>query len=305
MPLLEVRDLVKQYRSHWTYKALQGGLRGVSFNVERGESFALLGANGAGKTTAIKCILGLIRKTSGDIIFDSIEIENKSRLGYLPEQPYFYQHLSVEETLELYAGLFGLRSHAMKSQIAYAMKTVHIEDFRKRRLKTLSKGQLQRVGIAQTLLHDPELLILDEPFSGLDPVSRVEIKNIFKDLKEKGKTLIICSHVLSEIEELCDRAIILKKGLVCKEVMLHQIYDQDPENVMFRLVLSSTDVLPHIEVNPVFQKQIMSNVIECHFRGVENSQKALREYLQKNIHVLEYAKVAQSLEQIFVEINKD
>lgn len=307
MLLLEVKDLVKEYRSHWTYLKKRGGLSGVSFCLNHGECFGLLGVNGAGKTTTIKCILDLIHKTSGSIKFYSSELTNKSKISYLPEQPYFYQHLSVKETLELYAGLFGIRGVQMQERVEYVLEKLKISAFKDRRLKTLSKGQQQRVGIAQALINDPELLILDEPFSGLDPVARIEIKNLFRELKEQGRSLIISSHVLSEIETLCDRAVILKDGVVCREVSIDGLRLENPERQIFHIVCefqNDFSFLSEINLSPKNIRLISKGVCQLEYIGYKASQNALNRILHKEIVVLEYGRKQESLEQVFVEINE-
>ena len=178
----------------------------LSFSVNRGEAFALLGSNGAGKTTTIKMILGLIPKDEG-----TVKIEEGVRIGYSPETPYFHPFLNAGEVLEFYGGLQNIPKKELKEQIPVLLKRAGLED-NKTKVKNYSKGMLQRLALAQALLGDPQLLILDEPAAGLDALGRGEMMHTIQGLKEEGRTIIINSHILNDIERVCDRGIIMKKG---------------------------------------------------------------------------------------------
>lgn len=304
--MIRVENLKKIYRSHWTYKAKKGGLEDVSFSIKKGESFALLGANGAGKTTTIKCILGLHAYSSGKVYFNDSEKVLKDKIGFLPEQPYFYQHLTVHETLNFYSKLFGFDNNKSREVIFKVLSKLKLEEFSNRKVRSLSKGQQQRVGIAQAIINDPDFLILDEPFSGLDPLSRVEIKNLFRELKSQGKTLLISSHVLSEIEELCDRAIILRNGRVVKEVVINDLHQSSEEDTFYRIVYfddSLGNLLDSFKDFIISHKPITDKVVEIEIRGLSNSSRFLNEIVSKKVKVLEYSKKQRSLEEIFVEAN--
>jgi ABC-2 type transport system ATP-binding protein len=308
--ILSIKNLNKQFRSHWTYKVKSIGIKDISFDIQKGESFALLGANGAGKTTTIKCILGLIRPTSGIISINKNLNFDKSKIGFLPEQPYFYQHLSICETLHFYAGLFGYSSEKRNLCVEKVLKKLNIFDLKDRKVKTLSKGQQQRVGIAQSLINDPDFIILDEPFSGLDPVSRVEIKNLFRELKESGKTLMISSHVLSDIEELCDRAIILKAGNIKKEVQIKDLKNVNSEDSVFKVLVSGKSLkeidkyLESLSIVPLSIKNLPGDVVGLEFSGQKKSENALHMLIHFQINILEFSKKLQSLEDIFVEVSQ-
>lgn len=211
--VLEVNSLNKYYRSHWTYSKKQT-LNNISFSITEGESLALLGVNGAGKTTTIKCILDLVKPSSGEILFD------RKATAYLPEQPYFYQHLSVRETLKFFGELLNIPADKLKRKIEYSLSELGIESRSKDKVKDLSKGLQQRLGLAQLLLGDPKFIILDEPFSGLDPLARIEIREFFKKIKGQGTSLLLCTHILSDLPELVDNAIILAGGEVKKQISL-------------------------------------------------------------------------------------
>lgn len=190
-------------------------LKGLTFEVKRGEVFGFLGPNGAGKTTALKILMGLIYPTSGKAWLMGKELGDvsvKKDLGFLPEQPYFYEYLTALEFLDFYGRLFGMGKADRKSRAAELLPLVGLEHAGNLQLRKFSKGMLQRIGIAQALINDPELVVLDEPMSGLDPIGRKDVKDIMIHLKEKGKTIFFSTHILPDVEVICDRVAILVKG---------------------------------------------------------------------------------------------
>jgi ABC-2 type transport system ATP-binding protein len=183
--------------------------------VEEGEVFGYLGPNGAGKTTTLKLLLGLVFPTGGTAKLlgrDLGDIEVKREIGFLPEQPYFYDHLTPLELLDYYARLSGVDSSERRRKVDRALARVGMSASGKVQLRKFSKGMLQRVGIAQAIVHDPKLVLLDEPMSGLDPVGRREIRDLVQELNEEGKTIFFSTHILSDAETLCDRVAVLNKG---------------------------------------------------------------------------------------------
>ena len=204
MNMLSCSNLKKIYQK-------QCAVNNLNFSVRRGEVFALLGSNGAGKTTTIKMILNLIPKDAG-----KVEIEEGTRIGYSPETPYFHPFLNGREVLEFYGGLQKIPKAELNKQIPELLERAGLEES-KTRVKDYSKGMLQRLALAQALLGDPELLILDEPSAGLDALGRVEMMHTIQCLKIEGKTIIINSHILNDIERVCDRGIIMKKGCLLHE----------------------------------------------------------------------------------------
>jgi ABC-2 type transport system ATP-binding protein len=190
---------------------------GVSFSVGMGKVFALLGPNGAGKSTTIKMLLGFVRPDSGKISIES------STLGYLPENPYYYDHLSLKELLEFSLATFGIKGAEAKRRIEEIAAKVGMAESLGKRLRTFSKGMLQRAGIAAAIIHSPELIVLDEPMSGLDPIGRRMVFDLILELKEKGATVLICSHILSDVERLCDEAVIMNKGKVAKTLSKEEL----------------------------------------------------------------------------------
>jgi len=186
-------------------------LRGVDLDVAAGDVYGLLGPNGAGKTTTVKVALGLMRPSSGSI---ELGVPGLSRVGYMPENPYFYDYLSGREFLGFCARLFGLEAAARHDRVERLLRDVGLADAADVHLRKYSKGMLQRVGIAQALVNDPELVLLDEPMTGLDPIGRVEVKRIIEGLHERGKTVMFNSHILSDVHELCSRIAIMRAGRV-------------------------------------------------------------------------------------------
>lgn len=238
-PLLTVRDLVKVFPAQ-IGQPKKLGLDGVSLSVARGETFGLLGPNGAGKTTLQKTILGLVRPSSGTVeVFGSSpsEVQVRSRIGYLPENPYFYTYLSGREFLAFCGGLFGLSSEVLKPRIIELLELVGMTHAADTQLRKYSKGMLQRIGIAQALINDPELIFLDEPMSGLDPVGRRQLREIILRLKAQGKTLFFNSHILSDVTEICDRVAIMLRGkIVAIGTVAELTATESLEDVFVRLV---------------------------------------------------------------------
>lgn len=212
--VLEVLDLRKSFRSGFLRRRLRG-IEGVSFSVARGSVFALIGHNGAGKTTTINCILDLIHADGGEVSImgmDHRDPASRARVGYLPERPYFFEHLTGRELLQFYARLLGLPKNRRAARIDEVLEMVGMTAFAGRRLKKFSKGMLQRIGLAQAVLGDPDLLILDEPMSGLDPIGRREVRELLMDLKRAGTTIILSSHIVPDVELIADTVGILKEG---------------------------------------------------------------------------------------------
>jgi ABC-2 type transport system ATP-binding protein len=211
--ILEITDLSKDYRSDWTFRPTRV-INSLDLDVRRGECFGLLGPNGAGKTTTFKLILGFLRPTAGRILFDGRPLTPAARewIGFLPEHPYFYEYLSVEETLELFATLYGMPRGARRRRIDEVVERVGLGHKRRAALRSLSKGLLQRVGVAQAILNHPRLLVLDEPMSGLDPVGRRQMRELIREIRDQGTSVIFSSHILPDAEALCDRVGILTAG---------------------------------------------------------------------------------------------
>src|SRR5882757_5623301 len=212
---IEIENLTKDYPFGFLHLKKRTSLEGLTMSVETGEVFGFLGPNGAGKSTTIKLLMGLIFPTAGTArILDKpiSDVEMHKDIGYLPEQPYFYDYLTAAEVLDYFARFHDLKAADRKERVERMLKKVGLETARKIQLRKYSKGMLQRVGLAQAILHDPKLVILDEPMSGLDPVGRREVRDIILELKRDGKTVMFSTHILSDAETLCDRVGVIVGG---------------------------------------------------------------------------------------------
>jgi ABC-2 type transport system ATP-binding protein len=212
---IQIEGLTKKYLQRGEVVAVDN----LNLEVQEGEIFGFLGPNGAGKTTTIKMLLGLIFPTSGtaSMLGRPIgDVETRRHVSYLPESPYFYDHLTGGELLDFYGRLFGLGDDVRRRKVDELMELVGLKNDKQKQLKQYSKGMLQRIGIAQSLVNDPKLLIFDEPTSGLDPVAHIEIRNLIESLRDQGKTVFLSSHQLSDVELVCDRVAILNYGRMVK-----------------------------------------------------------------------------------------
>ncbi len=199
---------------------------GVSLRIGAGEVYGLIGPNGSGKSTTMKALLGLVAPTSGRCsIFgrDSLWVDSRQEVGFLPENPYFYKHLSGAETLRFYGRLCGLGGRGLRARIDELLALVGLEDARDRRVSGYSKGMLQRIGLAQALVQEPRLLILDEPTAGVDPVGSRHIRDLILRLKERGVTVFLCSHLLEQVQEVCDRVGVIHKGRMVRQGPLEEL----------------------------------------------------------------------------------
>jgi ABC-2 type transport system ATP-binding protein len=215
MAAIEIQGLEKSYKTGFFGNKLKRGLKPLTLSVEEGEVFGCLGPNGAGKTTILKLLLGLVFPSGGTARIlgcDLNDISVKRFIGFLPEQPYFYDHLTPLELLHYYARLSGVEPRERKRKVDAALARVSMSDSGNIQLRKFSKGMLQRVGIAQAIVHDPKLVLLDEPMSGLDPIGRREVRDLVQALNEEGKTIFFSTHILSDAETLCDRVAVLNKG---------------------------------------------------------------------------------------------
>jgi ABC-2 type transport system ATP-binding protein len=212
--VIEARALSKTYRDFWGRPKVRA-LKALDLEIKQGEVFGLLGPNGSGKTTTIKLLLGLLFPSQGQaLVFgkDATDVGKNQRLGYLPEESYLYRFLNAEETLDFYGRLFDIPHDQLRQRIDELIKLVGLDRARKRQLKEYSKGMTRRIGLAQALINEPELILLDEPTSGLDPIGTREMKDMILRLRDEGKTVVMCSHLLADVQDVCDRIAILHQG---------------------------------------------------------------------------------------------
>ncbi|MGH7230210.1 MAG: ABC transporter ATP-binding protein, partial [Nitrospiraceae bacterium] len=215
MDAIVIEGLTKTFKSGWPGRPPIQALSGLSLSVRRGEIYGFLGPNGAGKTTTLKILLGLMRATSGHAEVLGVpagDVNVHRHIGFLPESPYFYDYLTAEEFLAFYGHLAGQSGEELDRRVTSLLGMVGLSEARTRQLRKFSKGMLQRVGLAQALIHDPELVILDEPMSGLDPIGRKQVRDLILGLRDKGKTVFFSTHIIPDVEMICDRVGIVVKG---------------------------------------------------------------------------------------------
>ena len=225
VPAVEIRNLVKDFRTAVRRQKLRA-VDDVSIRIMPGEVYGLIGPNGSGKSTTMKALLGLVAPTSGTCsIFgkDSIKTDSRHDVGFLPENPYFYKHLTGAETLRFYGKLCGLSGKFLQDRISELLALVDLEDARDRRVGGYSKGMLQRIGLAQALIQEPRLVILDEPTAGVDPVGSRAIRDLILKLRERGITVFLCSHLLEQVQEVCDHVGIIFKGKIVRSGRLEDL----------------------------------------------------------------------------------
>jgi ABC-2 type transport system ATP-binding protein len=246
MPIVEIENLTKDYEVGFWRKRKVRALDGLTVSVEQGEIFGFLGANGAGKTTTLKLLMRLIYPTSGQARIlgrDIADVAMHHRIGYLPENPYFYDYLTAREFLEYCAELFGAPRHARRQQAEDLLRRVRLDEKSwNTQLRKFSKGMLQRVGLAQAVVNDPEVVFLDEPMSGLDPIGRREVRDLIAALRLEGKTVFMCSHILSDIEVLCDRVAILKRGKLAHQGNLDELRRRAGDSNTVEVIGTAADI---------------------------------------------------------------
>jgi len=285
--VLEVKNLYKSFKKNfWSPRSLV--LKDLSFSVPQASAVGFLGANGSGKTTTFKCILELIKKDSGEVRFfgNFLSSQIRSRICFLPDRPQFYEDLTGEECLYFYGSLNEPLSPALKQRIEEGLKKLGLYKWRHKRLKTFSKGMLQKIGILQSLIHEPDLLILDEPFSGLDPESRFMVAEMIEQRLQNGCSLFLSSHIFQDIERVCDRLLILREGEVIFEGGFADFQQTQPtrQNIVYLLNGKKYNLL-------VFSQ--------------EESQKELKRLLFEGAVVLSLQSEGGNLEQKYKELMRE
>jgi len=299
---LSVEDLHKTFTTGFIPRK-RPVLRGVSFTVNTGEIFGFLGPNGAGKTTTLKCALGLIFPDRGRIrIFDRPHLDPgaKRRLGYLPEQPYFYDYLTAAEFLDFYGQLFLMKKAERRDRTAALLKQVGLERAAGQPLRKFSRGMLQRVGLAQALINDPDLVLLDEPLGGLDPLGRKELRDIITRLKQEGKTVFLCSHILQDIEMICDRVAIVAGGRVISQGTLQDLIS---EKVLYtEVTLSGLAVDDLLDLGEPVSSRSGRILIKVFEDG--RVDRLLERVRERRGRVISLVPRTETLEDLFVEMVK-
>lgn len=308
-PILSIVDLKKTFHSNWTFRPIEV-LKGISLEIEQGESFGFLGPNGAGKTTTIKCILGLIKKTGGRILLDGEELTSSAKhriLGYLPENSYFYDHLTVEETLSFFASLHNMRNPERKRLVSSTLELVNLEKRRYDNVRSLSKGLQQRLGFAQAIINKPKLLLLDEPFSGLDPIGRREIRQLILELNQKGSTIFLSSHILADVEDICDRVSILFNGKIQTVFRLEESAELFGQS--FELVIRNPT--EDLEQEPLIRKPayevlsketISGKTYTFHYANYSDARQAINKAISAGVEIERFRRAGRNLEEIFISI---
>jgi ABC-2 type transport system ATP-binding protein len=303
---VEILNLTKDYEVGFLRKRKVRALDGLTLAVERGEIFGFLGANGAGKTTTIKLLMRLMYPTSGGARILGRDIADSAmhaEIGYLPEQPYFYDYLTARELLEYCAELFGYARAERKRRAAELLARVRLEERSwDKQLRKFSKGMLQRVGLAQALVNDPSVVFLDEPMSGLDPVGRREVRDLIASLRATGTTVFFCSHILSDIEVLCDRVAVMRRGRLAHVGRLEDLKLAGGERAM-ELVVAGAELarlessLAGVEGARVTATPGGARVEVASERDVDEALRAVRDAGARLVSVHQ---VGNALEELFV-----
>lgn len=300
-PVVRVEGLVKDVRPGFGLRTKRI-LHGISFEVQRGEIFGFVGPNGAGKTTTLKLLMGLIRPSGGEAEILGRPIgskQSRQAVGFLPENPYFYDYLTGREILRFYAKLSGVTRSAMEARVEAVLGWVGLTHAADARLRTYSKGMLQRVGIAQALIHDPEVVFLDEPMSGLDPIGRVEIRDLILRLRDDGKTVFMNTHILSDVEMVCDRVAIIVEGEIRYEGRVeHFLTDGDH---CCDVVLSGLPADAALPLEERYGAELRGHGERLELRVAEKRvSELLTDALASGAEVLSVAPRRVSLESIFL-----
>ena len=305
MPVIEITNLTKDYEVGFFRKRRVRALDGLSLSIDPGQIFGFLGANGAGKTTTLKLLMRLIFPTTGSaqiLGHDIRDVSMHQRIGYLPENPYFYDYLTAREFLDYCAQIFGFPQPVRKKRAADLLARVKLDEKRwDTQLRKFSKGMLQRVGLAQSLVNDPEIVFLDEPMSGLDPVGRREVRDLIAALRDEGKTVFMCSHILSDIEVLCDRVAILKKGRLAQVGYLDELRRKTEGPNRMEVMATGTDAnslrkhLSNADIAPT------PRGLRIEITSEDEIEKVIAALRKAGGKIISIQPVKQSLEELFLD----
>ena len=302
MNIIRVDALYKAFRQGFWGRRNEV-LKGLSFAVEKGEVFGFLGHNGAGKTTTFKLLLGLLRPNSGDIsVFSpgAASGDDRARIGFLSEDIGLYPYLNAAEMLQLVGELFRMRRPELKARIIQLIEAVGLEQHRALKIGRYSKGMRQRLGIAAALINDPELLILDEPYSGLDPAGRKQLRELLLNLKSQGKTILLSSHIVPDVEAVCDRVGILSGGKIVRTLDLNEVFEGRTDEVEVTVTGVSSEKIPAGRggIEPVVKNDRMA-ILRC--SGSDKVKSLVSDVYSSDGSVLEIRPLKSGLEEIFVK----
>ena len=311
-PVIEVLDVRKIYRSGLFKRRTVNALDGVSLDVPRGRIYGLLGPNGAGKTTLIKILLGIVQKTSGSVRVlgcSAGAIAARRRIGYLPENHRIPRHLSGMTALEYYGCLSGMSVGTVRSRAMALLDRVGLKGREKDRVNGYSKGMQQRLGLAQTMLHQPELVILDEPTDGVDPVGRREIRDVLKSLADDGTSIFLNSHLLQEIELICDNVAILARGQLCKSGSVRELTTAISESPMvFRIATDRSTVKSCFDITQVSRvEDAHDGVLDVHVSVPEQRHvdRIVDDLRSRGVSLLSMQRHDLTLEEAFLKIVRE
>jgi ABC-2 type transport system ATP-binding protein len=297
--IVKAEKVVQQFRQGFWMKKVEI-LHGVDLEVPEGSIYGFLGANGAGKTTLIHLLAGLRRPTSGRVTIGGAEattVEARARIGYLPERPYFYEHLTGEGLLHYFGTLAGMSPARIRERIPVVLAQVGMSDARKLELKRYSKGMLQRIGIAQGIFHDPEVLILDEPMSGLDPLGRKEIRELILKEAGEGRTIFFSSHVIPDLEAICDRVALIKKGKIIGAGPIGDLLSKG--NVHSEVIFTGIQDKAARELPGVGAVRAIPDGVRVVVEQTDDLGGALQAALKKGARIVSVNPIRPSLEEFF------
>ncbi len=299
MPVLKTENLTKTFRRSWR-RGKFTALDNLSIEVHEGEIFGFLGPNGAGKTTTIKILLRLLTPTSGNAYILDTDLRNsptRLRVGYMPENPYFYRFLTGEEFLKFYARLNRIPAAERGKRIDELLDLVGMRHARKVLLKEYSKGMTQRIGLAQALMHDPKLVLLDEPMSGLDPIGRKEIRDLIYRLKYQGRTIFFCSHILSDVQDICSRVAILHHGKLLRIGEMNDLLGTGKDKVRVELRLPENLQPSDLGLAGDFHNGVLETVLP----NTAETNQMTDKWRTKGAEIISLIPERKSLEEYFVE----
>lgn len=298
---VKLKGLQKTFSNGWGRRATV--IKDLNLDIMNNEIFGYLGANGAGKTTTFKLILGLISPDKGEIFLGGKPVsdyKNRSFLGYLPESPYFYSYLTAGEALDFCASLFDMDKSLKKYRVEEMLHLVGLNHAKDLQLRKFSRGMLQRIGIAQAMINDPKLLILDEPMSGLDPMGRKDMRDIILKCRDQGKTIIFSSHIISDVELICDRASILSNGELQRIIKMDDC--RDTEDGIWEIICQGNPLdLSFIKEDGKIKHRVTGNRNIFSLTEKELATRILDEIKKQGLDLISYGSRRKSIEEIYIK----